>query len=291
MITVAGATGALGSQVCRALLRRAAPVRALTRDPLSATATALREQGAEIVRGDLERRDGLDAAVRGSSCVVSTATAFPVDQRVDAIDTVDRLGTLALVEACAAADVPRFVFVSFRPVPYPFPLQDAKRAVEDRLREAPFDAVILRPGKFMDIWFSPLCGFDVASRRVAVFGDGTAPLTWMSARDVAEIAARCAAGEGATSGTIELGGPEALSQRDVIAIYERVVDAPFAVEHLAVEELERALAEEQHPVAVSLAALMLEAHCGGVTDMTTPLGLYPMRLETVEQFAERSAVR
>jgi uncharacterized protein YbjT (DUF2867 family) len=289
MITVAGATGALGSRVCRELLGRGVSVNALTRDPSSARAKALERDGARVVSGDLERRIGLDVAVAGASCAVSTATAFPLDQRPQAIDAVDLAGNMAMVDACVAAGVPRFVFVSFRPVPYSFPLQDAKRAVERRLAEVPMDAVILRPGKLMDIWFSPLCGFDAVARHATVFGDGTSPLSWISARDVGEIVARCALGESDAAGTLELGGPEALTQREVIAIYERTIGAPFRIERITVEQLEHTLAEDHDPIAVSLAALMLESHCGAVTDMAPVLDLLPLELETVEQFARRRA--
>jgi uncharacterized protein YbjT (DUF2867 family) len=287
MIAVAGATGRLGSLVCRELLGRGVVVRALTRDPAAAAAGRLAAAGAEVVRADLESRDGLDV-VAGADCVVSTATSFPVDQRPEAIEAVDRDGNLALVETCASVGVPRFVFVSFRPVPLPFPLQDAKRAVEARLATAPLDAVVLRPGKFMDVWFSPLCGFDAAAGTATVFGDGTRPVTWISARDVAELAARTALGEGPVSGTLELGGPEALTQPEVVAVYERVLGRAFTLRHVARDELEQALAAGGHPIGVSLAALMLEAHLGAVTDVAPVTRAMPIELETVESFARRT---
>jgi uncharacterized protein YbjT (DUF2867 family) len=288
MIAVAGATGKLGSQVCLELLERGSAVRALVRDPSSPAARALAKAGADLVRADLER-GCLQVAVAGAACVVSTATSFPVDPRPGAIDAVDRDGNLALVDASAAAAVPRFVFVSFRPIPLAFPLQDAKRAVEERLAAAPLDAVVLRPGKFMDVWLSPLCGFDPAAATATVFGDGTSAVTWISARDVAELAARSALGEGPASGIVELGGPEALTQREVIAIYERVCGRPFALRTEDPRALERTLAGGGHPVETSLAALMLEAHLGAVTDVTGVRAAMPIELETVERFARRTA--
>src|SRR5215813_481057 len=185
MIAVAGATGALGAQIC---------VR-LGAMPLS--------------RPDVDLTKPETIALEGVTCVVSTATCFP---RTNEIDAVDRDGNLALVDAAAAAGVERFVFVSFRPVARDFPLQRAKRAVEERLAASGMDAVVLRAGKFMDIWFSPLVGFDVAGRRATIYGDGTAPVSWIAAADVAAEAAEAALGN--REGTYELGGPEPLSQRD-----------------------------------------------------------------------------
>src|SRR5262245_56108951 len=180
MIAVAGATGALGAQICEQLRAAGADVRALSRPAV-----------------DLTKPETLDLA--GVSAVVSTATCFP---RTSEIGAVDRDGNVALVGAAEAAGVERFVFVSFRPVPRDFPLQRAKRAVEERLASSSLDAVVLRAAKFMDIWFSPLVGFDVAARRATIFGDGTAPVSWIAAADVAAEAAKAALGRRA--GTLEL---------------------------------------------------------------------------------------
>src|SRR5206468_2103066 len=98
-----------------------------------------------------------------------------------------------------------------------------------RLASSRLDAVVLRPGKFMDIWFSPLCGFDVAARTATLYGDGTSPVTWIAAADVAEITARATHAHVAP-GTYELGGPDALSQRDVVEIYEGATGAPWTTE-------------------------------------------------------------
>lgn len=237
MIAVAGATGALGAQICEQLRAAGADLRALSRPAV-----------------DLTKPETLD--LTGVSTVVSTATCFP---RTSEIDAVDRDGNVALVGAAEAAGVERFVFVSFRPVPRDFPLQRAKRAVEERLVSSSLDAVVLRAGKFMDIWFSPLVGFDVAARHATIFGDGTAPVSWIAAADVAAEAAKAALG--GRVGTLELGGPEALSQRDVVRLYEALTGGSWTLDVVPADELERRLASDD-PVESSLAGVMLEAHVG-----------------------------
>ena len=252
------------------------------REPASPAAQLLARAGAELVRVDLTDAGGLSAALHDVGCVVSTVTCFP---RADAIDTVDHDGNLALADAAENAGAGRFVFVSFKPVPFDFPLQRAKRAVEEHLARTQLEHVVLRPGKFMDVWFSPLCGFDVAAHRATLFGDATAPVTWIAAADVAEIAARAALGEGPRVGTIELGGPEALSQRDVVAIFEEVTGAAWQTETLPVPELERMRTEGETGVVRSLGALMLESHLGATTDPDSFLRSFPLRLTTVREFA------
>lgn len=281
-VAVAGAAGALGSKICHALLARGATVRALVRDPAAGSARALADVGVELVRADITEPGSLAPAVEGVACIVSTTTCFP---RHDSIEAVDRDGNVALVDAAEVAGTPRFVFVSFKPVPLDFPLQRAKRAVEARLEQAGLDAVVLRPGKFMDVWFSPLCGFDVSIHRATLFGDATAPVTWIAAADVAEMAARAANGEGPRAGTFELGGPEPLSQREVVAIYEKASGAAWVTETLPVTELERMHRHGESALIRSLGALMLETHLGSTTDPASFHEAFPLRLTTVREFA------
>ena len=286
-IVVAGATGGLGSRIAARLAGRGVAVRALVRPAtVGATVEQLERAGIGVRRGDLEDPATLPDALAGASCVVSTATSFPGDRRDDAIATVDRAGTIALVDAAEeSGTVSRFVFVSFKPVPYDFPLQRAKRAVEERLATTALDAVVLRPGKFMDIWFSPLCGFDVAGAKATIFGAGDRPVTWIAARDVAEIAARAAVGDGPRRGTFELGGPEALSQLEAVERFEAATGRRFALDVLPEDELERRLADAAHPVDRSLFALMLESAKGAVTPVSTTREAFPIELTTVSEFA------
>lgn len=265
---VVGASGALGAQVVQRLGARGVDVRAPARPEL-----------------DLERPETLVRALDGVSAVLSTATAFPRDPRPDAIERVDRDGQLALVDAAERAGVRRFVYVSFLPVPYDFPLQRAKRAVEERLAASSLDWTVLRPGKFMEIWFGPLVGFDLAAGRVLVYGDGTAPSTWISSADVAEAAVLSLESDATRRRTIELGGPEALSQLAAVAIFEEELGRPLAREHVPVEALEAQRGARESEVSETLAALMLESALGSVADTAQQRELLPLRPTSVRDFA------
>ena len=138
------------------------------------------------------------------------------------------------------------------------------------------DAVVLRAGKFMDIWFSPLVGFDAAARRATIFGDGTAPVSWIARADVAVEAAEAALGR--RNGTYVLGGPEALSQREVVAVYEELTGEAWTLDELPAAALERQL-ESADALESSLAGVMLEAHVGCVAPA--------VGTTTVREFATR----
>ncbi|MDB4973129.1 MAG: hypothetical protein JWN48_1470 [Myxococcaceae bacterium] len=64
-----GATGAQGGSLARSLLRAGRRVRALTRDPRSASARALHALGAEVVTGDLSDLSALSTAMQGCDSV------------------------------------------------------------------------------------------------------------------------------------------------------------------------------------------------------------------------------
>lgn len=65
LVLVTGATGNQGGAVARHLLAQGLKVRALTRDTNSPKAQALAKLGSQVVLGDLNDIDSLDAALRG----------------------------------------------------------------------------------------------------------------------------------------------------------------------------------------------------------------------------------
>jgi NADH dehydrogenase len=100
------------------------------------------------------------------------------------------------------------------------PLTQAKRAVEQRLRESEMGFTILRPSYFMEMWLGPALGWELAERRARVLGSGEQRVNWISARDVVRAIVACLDNPQALGQTIELGGPEALSPNDVVRLAE-----------------------------------------------------------------------
>src|SRR6476659_7053133 len=134
MNPIVGATGILGSEICRLLAEKGEPVRALVRSTSNPDKVAqLKALKAEVVIGDLKDRRSLDAACRGVTAVISTASSTLSRQEGDSIESVDREGQLNIVDAASEAFVEKFVFISFLESSESFPLQDAKREVEQRL--------------------------------------------------------------------------------------------------------------------------------------------------------------
>jgi NADH dehydrogenase len=275
---VVGATGFVGSEVCRLLREAGLPVRALVRASSTPDKVArLERTGAEIVRGDVRDRSSLDRACRDAAVVISTASSTLSRQPGDSIATVDQQGQLDLVDAAEASGVGRFVFVSFPPVDIDFPLQTAKRAVEERLRESGMSYTILQPTFFIEAWLGPMLGFDVAGGNARIYGAGESRTSWISFQDVARFAAAAATAAEAKIGAFKLGGPDALSPLDVVRLAEQATGRPFVVEHVPEQALRAQYGSAVDPMEKSFAALMLYYADGDVIDSGPALHAFDVR--------------
>ena len=181
MHLVVGATGLLGSEICRRLGERGKPVKALIRETADRVKVdRLKDSGVALAFGDLKDRASLDAACQGVTTVISTASATLSRQEGDTIQTVDSEGQTHLVDAAKATGVEQFIFISFRTRENPslqYPLKVAKRAVEDHLMESGLTYTVLQASWFMEVWLSPALGFDFPNAKVRIYGAGHNPIS------------------------------------------------------------------------------------------------------------------
>jgi uncharacterized protein YbjT (DUF2867 family) len=285
MILVVGATGLVGNEVCQRLSRLGEPLRALVRATSSKDKMEmLRSSGAELCIGDLKDSQSIAAACRGVDAVLSTASSTLSRQAGDSIQSVDTEGQLNLVNAVKEANVDRFVFVSFRRRPgMSFPLANAKEQVENAVRSLNF--TVIQASWFMEVWLSPALGFDYARGEARIYGPGTSPISWVSYRDVAEICAIALRHPAAGRKTIEFGGPEALSPLAVVARFERIVGAPFRLEHIPEHTLLAQFEGATDPLQKSFAGLMLGYRYGDAMDMKWVVDTFGIKLSNVDDYA------
>jgi len=288
MNLVIGSTGMVGTEICRLLTASGRPVKALVR-PSSAPAKVenLKRLGATVVEGDLRDPISLNAACDGVQAVISTASSMPFAYMpgVNTPQSTDQDGCLSLIEAARKAGVRQFVYLSFPPMAASFPLQDAKRAVETRLRDSGLMYTILRPTYFTEVWLSPAVGFDYLNSKATVYGTGENAISWISFLDVAQFAVASLGSPATRNVTLELGGPEGLSPRHVIEIFEKIGGEAFEVTQVPVEALQGQLAGATDPMQQSFVALMLGYAGAAAIDMTAALKTFPLKLRTVEVYA------
>jgi len=257
VILVVGATGLLGREICRILRERGAPLRALARSGSDKRAelTAL---GVELATGDLKDPASLRSACKGIDVVITTATAVSHRAAGDSLDTVDRKGNLALLEAARSAGVRRFVYVSVSPT---FPANCAlirnKRLVEREIRGSGLEWVILQPPAFQEIWLSPIMGWDFPGGKGQVFGSGKRPVAFVAIRDVAVVAAEAALRKDFGNRDIPFGGPEALAPNAVARIAEDAAGRPFQIKRVKLGPLKilRVVLAPFAPIPASLISL------------------------------------
>jgi uncharacterized protein YbjT (DUF2867 family) len=283
---VIGATGLLGQEICRRLIEAGRQVRALVRRTSDLAKRAeLERLGIEMVEGDLKDPASLARACAGMQAVISTASSTFSRQTDDSIESVDQQGQLALVDAARKAGVDQFVFVSFRHNPnIQYPLTVAKRAVERALKSSGMAYTILQASYFMEIWLTPALGFDAPNGNVRLYGDGNHPISWVSYRDVARAAAAAVSEPAARNIVVELGGPQALSPREVVRMFEAAGAGEIATESVSESALESQMNASTDPLQKSFAGLMLQCAGGDAIDVTTASRLFPFQMTSVRDY-------
>jgi uncharacterized protein YbjT (DUF2867 family) len=202
------------------------------------------------------------------------------------IRTTDLDGEMSLVDAAKAAKVRHFIYTSFSGnLDLDFPLRNAKRAVEKHVQQSGMVYTILRPSSFMEVWLSPAVGFDVAHAKAVIYGDGSKPLSWIAAADVAAFAAASLENPAARNATLELGGPEALTPLQVVKIFEQARGRTFDVQFVPVEALAAQQAAATDPMQQSFTGLMRCTAAGDPIDMRETLKMFPVKLTSVKEFA------
>jgi len=281
-----GATGLLGPEICQRLTEAGHEVRALIRPTADGgKRSRLAGPGVEFVEGDLKDAASLSRFSAGVQAVISTASSTLSRQEGDSIETVDHQGQLALVEAARHAGVDHFVFVSFRENPgIQFPLTVAKRAVERALKSSGMAYTILQASYFMEVWLTPALGFDAASGKVRLYGDGSRPISWISYRDVARAAAAAVTEGTARNMVVELGGPQALSPREVVRMFEAAGAGEIVTENIPEAALEAQIETATDSLQKSFAGLMLQYAAGDAIDTTTSSRLFPFQMTSVRDF-------
>lgn len=187
MLTVAvtGATGAQGGATARALLKAGHRVRALTRQPASPAAEALRDLGAEVRQADFDDRASLDTALAGSDSLFAITTPFGTD-----LTTEVRQGK-ALVDAAAAAGLGHIVLttVAHADRGTAVPHYESKHLVEQHLGASGVPWTVIAPAAFMDNYAT---GWTLDGLRTGTFAwpmPADRPLTLIPAADIGAFAA------------------------------------------------------------------------------------------------------
>lgn len=216
MITIIGASGAVGVPTIKALTQRNAAIRALTSNEDSAA--RLKGLGvAETVIGDFRSDTDVAGVVKGADSVFMVPPRFTEDEA--------EIG-IRVVEAAKAAGVGRFVYLSaFHTQMRKMNHHWSKLLVEEALIESGLPFTILQPAMFMQ---------NLAVEWPSIAGKGIYPRPYSPDRkmalvdtaDVGEAAAIVLTEPGYTGAVFELCGADSLTQTEMAAIISEFLGKP-----------------------------------------------------------------
>lgn len=220
MILVAGGTGTLGRRLVPLLISRGQRVRILTRDP--ARAADLTGMDVEIVTGDIRDEAAVARAMAGVTTVVSAVHGFA---GIDAAGprAIDQEGNRRLIDAASAAHAGQVILLSIHDVArdHPMELFRAKWRAEQMLKSTTLAWTIVRPTAYMETWVHVLGDPLVSTGKTRLFGAATNPINVVSAGDVAHLVTLAVTDPALRGETIDIGGPENLTMRQVVEIISR----------------------------------------------------------------------
>jgi uncharacterized protein YbjT (DUF2867 family) len=293
-------------------------VRALVR-PDSGT-KHLSQLAVEAVTGDLLRPDTLATACKGVDYIIATASSAVPRKRSDRVETVDVNGYRDLIDAARQSGVRQFIYTSVTSAKYEsaVPLFRAKRAAEKYIEGSGLDYTILRAPAFMDVAFAmmgsdiPLRGAEtptvgrpywltrsffrriqnnIANGKAAVTGQGITRHSFIAVNDVAEFLVRFVGSPIARNKIFEVGGPEPLSSREVVSIFEQVLGKKVKVSTTPalLFRTAAALLRTLSPAAANIMALnyVMATEDGIVPGASETAARFGIRLTTAERFLRR----
>jgi uncharacterized protein YbjT (DUF2867 family) len=216
VILVVGATGMLGEPVARQLHADGYQVRLLARDP--ARMRTRFGAGYEVVPGDVEKPETLEAALAGCHGVHVNLSGGP---RPADYDRIEHQGTANVARAAARFGVGRLTYISaasVRPERGWFYYTRAKLGAEEAIRTSGLSYTIFRASWFMESlpWF-------VKGKRAFLIGRQRAPLHWVAAGDYARMVSQAYRTPEAANKVSYVYGPEVLPMLDALRLYCSIV--------------------------------------------------------------------
>jgi uncharacterized protein YbjT (DUF2867 family) len=186
--------------------------------------------------------------------------------------------------------VSKFVFVSFDTTKTPDnPLSNAKREAEGHLKESGMDYTILHPTLFCESWLGPMLFADTEAGTAKVYGNGTNKIRYVAVADVAEFAVQSLFSPEARNATIPVGGPEEISQREAVRMFEEAYGKKFNVIEIPEAALEAQWSAAQNPFDRTFAGLMLGLARGFGSGVEPPFEKFPMRMTSPREYVRNMA--
>ncbi len=147
-------------------------------------------------------------------------------------ETIELRGNRNLIDAAKAAGVDHFIFTSVLGVDpnSPAPFIRGKGQTEVALRESGLCYTILAPNLFAEVWAGMVVGGPLrAGQPITLVGEARRVHTFVSMGDVAAFGAAAVDNPAARNALIPIGGPEAVSWRDIVSEVGQIIGQELPV--------------------------------------------------------------
>ena len=217
MILVTGATGFIGKRIVTRLVERGEEVRRLVRPVPNPRASGL--PAVHFVTGDVSDPDSLRAACDGVDMVVHTVAIIREKGRAT-FDAINVQGTRNVVEAAVQAGVRKIVHLSAIGAgpDLHYPYLRSKWEGEEAVVNSKLRHVVLRPSLVFgpgDEFINALAATIRVGPVVPFIGSGNAKFQPIHVEDVARCVDRVLIDSTYNGETIEIGGPDILTYRQI----------------------------------------------------------------------------
>ncbi len=217
MILVTGATGFIGRRIVARLVERGEEVRRLVRPGPNSQPSGL--PAVHFVTGDITDPESLKAACDGVDMVVHTVAVIR-EKGPATFQSINVQGTQNVVKAAEEAGVRKIVHLSAIGVgPEPrFPYLRSKWQAEEAIIDSRMRHVILRPSLVFgpgDEFVNALAATIRVGPVVPFIGSGKARFQPIHVEDVARCVDMVLVNSSYNGETIEIGGPDILSYREI----------------------------------------------------------------------------
>src|SRR5579871_534734 len=238
-VFVIGATGTTGSATVRALRAAGADVVAGVRS--ADKAGPLTELGAVVKPVNMEDVAGMQAAMRGSDrlFLVTPASDSTVALTASIVEAAKAAGVrhVAKLSGLNVGNGPRFAFGKWH--------RDAEKVIE----ASGLDWTFLRPNAFMQNFFGN--AQSVKQQGIYFSPFGSTPISFVDARDIADVAAKVLTTDGHGGKSYNLTGPKAITNEEVSRHLSTAAKKQVSCVPVTLDQLREALIGHGMPPVVA----------------------------------------
>ena len=227
MILLTGATGFVGSNLMKELLKQGLQVRCLIRNP--DRADALKNAGAELVKGDITDKDSIAKALEDDKVEAAVHLVGILAETGKAtFEAIHTQGTRNMVEACKAKGIKRFIHISALGTKANARSQyhKTKWAAEEIIRASGLGYTIFRPSVMFgkeDKFTNLFAGIIKISPFIMIPGNGQNKMQPVFVKDLASAMTMTVKDSRHINKVYEIGGPEKLAFDEIIDTVCRVL--------------------------------------------------------------------